>query len=104
MGLFWFFKPFCSRRKIAISGNPFIFGGSQIFIYLEGRPEISRGNYIMLKSEVDLEATVQVCQVGAHFKALGKGVSVEPSVLHCIFFTYQTGPGELCDIGTRTVS
>ena len=68
-----------------------------LFLFLfEGRPEISRGNYIILKSEVDLDATGQVYQVGAHFKALGKGESVEPSVLRFIFFTYQTGPGELC--------
>ena len=68
-----------------------------LFLFLfEGRPEISRGNYIILKSEVDLDATGQVYQVGAHFKALGKGESMEPSVLRCIFFTYQTGPGELC--------
>ena len=40
----------------------------------------------MLKSEVDLNATAQVYQVGAHFKALGKGESMEPSVLRCIFF------------------
>ena len=63
---------------------------------MERRPEISRGNYIILKSEVDLNATGQVYQVGAHFKALGKGESMEPSVFCCIFFTYQTGPGELC--------
>ena len=57
-----------------------------LFLFLfEGRPEISRGNYIILKSEVDLDATGQVYQVGAHFKALGKGESVEPSVLRCIF-------------------
>ena len=90
------FKPFCLSRKIAISGNPFIFEGLQICIYLEERPEISRRNYIMLKSEVDLEATVQVCQVGAHFKALGKGVLVAPSDLRCIFFTSQTKPQERC--------
>ena len=68
-----------------------------LFLFLfEGRPEISRGNYIILKSEVDLEATVQVCQVGAHFKALGKGVLVAPSDLRCIFVTSQTRPQERC--------
>ena len=57
-----------------------------LFLFLfEGRPEISRGNYIILKSEVDLDATGQVYQVGAHFKALGKGVLVAPSDLRCIF-------------------
>ena len=57
-----------------------------LFLFLfEGRPEISRGNYIILKSEVDLDATDQVYQVGAYFKALGKGESLEPSVLRCIF-------------------
>ena len=76
-----------------------------LFLFLfEGRPEISRGNYIILKSEVDLDATGQVYQVGAHFKALGKGESVEPLVFHCIFFTYQTGPGELCAGKSRAFS
>ena len=34
---------------------------------------------------LDLEATAQVCQVGAHFKALGKGVLMAPLDLRCIF-------------------
>ena len=70
-----------------------------LFLFLfEGRPEISRGNYIILKSEVDLDATGQVYQVGAHFKALEKAVLVAPSDLRCIFVTSQTRPRERCDI------
>ena len=47
--------------------------------------DVCHGNYIIQISEVDLDATGQVYQVGAHFKALGKGESMEPSVLRCIF-------------------
>ena len=42
--------------------------------------------------EVDLKAVDQVYQVGAHFKALGKGVLVAPSDLRCIFLRPKRSP------------
>ena len=46
--------------------------------------------------EVDMVATVQLCQVGAQFKALNKGVLMALSDLRCIFITSQVRPHERC--------
>ena len=35
-----------------------------------------------------MPAIVEVWQVGAHFKALVKGVLVAPSILRCLFFLH----------------
>ena len=90
-------SPFLRAAKLQFSATLLHLKARKLYLFLflfEGRPEISRGNYIILKSEVDLDATGQVYQVGAHFKALGKGVLLASSDLRCIFFTSQTKPQE----------
>ena len=53
---------------------------------------------------LDLEATAQVCQVRAHFKALGKGVLVAPLDLRCIFLRPKRGPkNDVRNINTKSL-
>ena len=64
-----------------------------LFLFLfEGRPEISRRNYIILKSEVDLDATGQVYQVGAHFKTLILARGKAWNLQFCVAFSLRTKP------------
>ena len=82
---------FSKQNKNLLCGN------FQIFLYTQLRPkDVCHGNYKMELIEVDLKAVDQICQVGAHFKALGKGVLVAPLDFRCIFITSQTRPQERC--------